>query len=955
MRRLRLVRPFRSNEDPAHLIDHSAITGISSHFISWSKSDAHSSLFLIMIISALIGCDEQRATNDPIVAGVETDMTVSEMSIGGVSAEGGTEVRDEAGIELGAGAEAGSEAGAEAGTEAGTEAGAEVPPPWIWPLEDDVEVQVTYSPFSLRLLHPHGDPLTLGDLGFGLVPELHPDLSYDPYWTYHEFLGASAPLPEGMVWASVDRLLSVEAISNSSDSEDQSWALKVLLSEGTVATLTLSRSSTSSILLSLSLDSEEDERDEPYAAFGYWEAPAREAENYYGLGESFDHVARRGTYRAMGFQPILEAESGYNEGHIPVPLLISTHGVGYFFETYKPSYFDVAYTDESVVRAEQSLPDPLKLHLIWSAHPFDALNTYYDLTARPLVPPYWSFAPHYWRNVTTGQAEVESDMQQMRDLKIPGGVFWIDRPYQNAYNDCKFDPDRYPDPEAMTLKYSALGYKMLLWHAPYTSEASDAWAEASEGQYFTEGPQFFTNFGRSMDFTHPEAVALWRRLLDRFNEYDVAGYKLDYGEDVQVGIRGRRLHFSFFDGSDELTMHHRYALLYHQTYLDSLPTHPPRTNGDNPHRVNGFILGRSSTFGGQGLAHALWPGDLDSDFHTHLEDDYWVGGLPSAVVAGLTLSASGFPFYGSDTGGFRNERPTQEVLTRWAWQTAFSAIMQIGGGGTSHFPWATSSESEPAYNERGVDWMREAAQWNIRLTDYRFTWGLNARKTGAPLLRPFGMAYPKDGRHPDDAYLLGPDLLVAPIISESSTRSVPIPEGTWLDYWTQEVTVGPADIERVVPLGSQALFLRSGAIIPLLDELTETLGEVINPETRSRAINPGPLTWVIVPGEVNEYLNHDGILAQLTPDTLTLTPHEDAPLAGEAALPAYSHYKVDLRFDSSLSAPSSLDLNGDDLSWVSDESTFNDCTGCLWSPSAGRVMINLPAHEGIPQSITWRD
>ena len=78
-----------------------------------------------------------------------------------------------------------------------------------------------------------------------------------------------------------------------------------------------------------------------------------------------------------------------------------------------------------------------------------------------------------------------------------------------------------------------------------------------------------------MDFTNPGAMELWARLLERFNQFNVAGYKLDCGEDVQVGIGGR-FRFDFFDGSDEMTMHHRYATFYHRAYLNTLPVSSPR-------------------------------------------------------------------------------------------------------------------------------------------------------------------------------------------------------------------------------------------------------------------------------------------------------------------------------------------------------------------------------------------
>ena len=59
-------------------------------------------------------------------------------------------------------------------------------------------------------------------------------------------------------------------------------------------------------------------------------------ENFYGLGESFDAVARRGTHRHMHLSVDLAQESGYNEAHFPIPLLVSTTGSGIFVEDRHP-------------------------------------------------------------------------------------------------------------------------------------------------------------------------------------------------------------------------------------------------------------------------------------------------------------------------------------------------------------------------------------------------------------------------------------------------------------------------------------------------------------------------------------------------------------------------------------------------------------------------------------------
>jgi len=95
---------------------------------------------------------------------------------------------------------------------------------------------------------------------------------------------------------------------------------------------------------------------------------------------------------------------------------------------------------------------------------------------------------------------------------------------------------------------------------------------------------------------------------------------------------------------DNQVMHNRFSGAYHTTYLGAL------LPGD------GFLITRTGAWGEQATNTAIWPGDLDSDFTEHGVDNGQgktnVGGLPSALSRGLGLSVSGYPFYGSDIGGF---------------------------------------------------------------------------------------------------------------------------------------------------------------------------------------------------------------------------------------------------------------------------------------------------------------
>ncbi|MFH1530500.1 MAG: TIM-barrel domain-containing protein [Pseudomonadota bacterium] len=574
-------------------------------------------------------------------------------------------------------------------------------------------------------------------------------------------------------------------------------------------------------------------------------APLGPQENFYGLGENYDHPARRGTLREMHFMPILPSESGYNEAHVPIPLLISTAGSALFVEDRNPGTWDVAMTDPERVVATWAVP-AAKFHLLWAGHPMDVLPRYYELTGYPALPPIWAFGILQWQDEVDGQAMVMDDALSMRALDLPCSAIWIDRPYAVPHTYFEFD-ENYPDAAQMVTDLNDLGYRVAIWSAPYLSKDLEAeYAFAAENDFFVEGDVQYEKFGTLMDFTNPEAVAFWRDLVHLATDIGIEGFKLDYGEDVQAGFGPIKLNFNFYSGEPAQVMHKKYAWYYHLTYEDTVPG-------------GSFQLNRAGTYGDQSVTDVIWPGDLDADFRFHMEEDFYVGGLPAAIAAGLSLSTSGYPFFGSDTGGYRNNRPTEEVLLRWVAQTAASTTLQFGGAGANCNPWDFTEylenvdwQEEPVvskYDEGTVETWRRFARLHIRLFPYTYTQAVAAVSGGRPVLRPYGFALPEAGEHPDFVYFHGEHLLVAPVYREEMDPEVPLPPGDrWVSWWTGEAWDGGATVVfPQPPLNQSVLLVREGAVIPMLRPTVDTLAPATDPEVDSYGNDPGRLWLVTCP------------------------------------------------------------------------------------------------------------
>lgn len=635
----------------------------------------------------------------------------------------------------------------------------------------------------------------------------------------------------------------------------------------------------------------------PYVKVAF---PVEGDEAFYGLGEWFDGAEHRGHVHPMHFLADPTLESSYNEAHVPVPFLTSTAGWAVLADSRWPGVFDVAAANPDEVTVTFNQEGGFSFDL-YGVAPRDALARYHQRTGMPEVPPDWAFAPLQWRDEGTA-ADVLADAAAIRANGIPGGCVWIDNPWQTAYNTMVPDEARrYPDWDAMIDTLEAQGFRMLTWTTPYVEEADPEYDTYVANDWLVPLVIEFNQFGPMVDLTNPDAAAAWQGRVEAAQLRGIHGWKLDYGEDVQIGINEARLAVEFANGEDERTMHHDIVRYYHDTYDDE---------GD------AFLLGRTGVLGGHVLTDAIWPGDLDSDFRIFGEDGH-VGGLPAAVRGGTGLAASGYNFYASDTGGYRHERPTEEIFLRWTEYAALLPIFQYGGSGQDHNPWNYTPDGASQFTENTLEVFRRYAVLHTRLFPYFSMLAQRAATTGLPVVMAQGFAFPDGGVHPEDTFLVGDDLLVSVVETAGTTeKSLTLPEGTWVHWWTGEAYTGTVTVPA--PLGEGPLFQRQGSAVPLLRPEVMTLAST-DGSVESWADEPGRLNARVVPG---------------APGGFTL-PSGEALAWGdeEATLTTGSVYGG---WDIEVWAPGGL--SGAEADGVALTEGADGCTGC-WIPGDPWVRI----------------
>lgn len=699
----------------------------------------------------------------------------------------------------------------------------------------------------------------------GIVDEVDGEVNYDPWPLVTEDILYTPPA--GLEWLS---LVSVEADGGGAtlEANETPVVFRLTYDKGLSATLMVEKAGEGSYKLLLMPDIQSG------LGLAYYRLRPRVDgdEGFYGLGEYYDHVNHRGLIRAMQLEVAGEMETGYNDAHVPVPFVVGTTGWGLFVECPYPGVFDMASKSDDILEVTfgpgPGASDGLTFHLFAARHPLDLIKHYYDVTGYPSLPARWALGPWIWRDELNDyepgrmQADVEDDLRTIRDLDLATTAYWIDRPYANGVNSFDFHTEQFPDPQGMIDLAQDMGFRMALWHTPYVSKDREKSERTLELREFAEESGYFppemgiitSKWGPPIDLTNPEAYDWWRELIREYVDMGIEGFKLDYGEDVLPGGFGVRSKWLFHDGSTERTMHALYQLFYHRVYAELFP------------EEGGFLLCRGGTYGDQKYVNVIWPGDIDARMWKggeEIEDDgkikKAVGGMPGAVVASQTLGVSGFPFFGSDTGGYLHAPPDKETFARWFEHSALSSVMQVGTN-SNDVPWEYGDEN--GFDEEMLGWYRMYARLHLRLFPYEWTLAKDIARTGRPIQRSLGLAHPEIGLHPDFDYLFGDALLVAPVVERGAReRTVVFPGGDWADWWDGSVYDGNQTATVSAPLSKLPLFLRRGGIVPLLRPTIDAIAPVAEnyaDSADSYGETPGVLYPRIFAGEASELVLFDG-------------------------------------------------------------------------------------------------
>lgn len=348
---------------------------------------------------------------------------------------------------------------------------------------------------------------------------------------------------------------------------------------------------------------------------------------------------------------------------------------------------------------------------------------------------------------------------------LPAGIIMIDDTWQEDYGKWVFHPGRFPDPKAMCDELHRMGFKVMLWVTPFVSmDQYEICVSVGDGFLKKEGvgtyPIWWWNgTSASIDFSNRQGYEWFDSQLRRLtDEFGVDGFKFDAGD------------FGLFP-ADAISAGNMTAWEYCAAFAGFGEKYP----------YNEFRAAWKS--GGKPLVQRL-----------HDKGHSWEA-LNALIPEMMAANLNGYWFCAPDMiggGSFASFLPgcviDSDLIVRSAQVHALMPMMQF-----SVAPWRILDREH-------LDAVLESVKIRDSLLDRIVELMHEASVSGEPVVSPLEYRFPHQGlANVKNQFMLGPDIMVAPMTEPGTTRTVSLPRGKWI---SDDGTVydGGMDITIEVPL-----------------------------------------------------------------------------------------------------------------------------------------------------------
>ncbi len=516
--------------------------------------------------------------------------------------------------------------------------------------------------------------------------------------------------------------------------------------------------------------------------------PLQPGEKIYGLGLQMSGMNRRGNVYHLQVDHYAE---GSDRLHAPTPMYVSSLGYAVFFNTSRPInvYAGVGnqlndpkipgFRDRNTDRKWDAQPDSgcveasvqapgLEVSIFAGSSPMEALQRYTLYCGGGAMPPMWAIG--FWHrtpSLATAQ-QVLNEVQEFEKRGFPLDVIGLEPGWQSrSYpGSMEWSPERFPDAAGFVIAMKKQGVHVNLWENPYVAPKTDL--------YKRLGAEFGSHtvwLGAVPDIYAPTAAKVVKDFhREHHLDLGVSGYKIDEVDGFDFWLWPD--HATFPSGPDGLQMRQIYGVLWQKT-LDQMF----RAKGE---RTYGLVRGSNGSA-------TRFPFAIYSDTYDHHQ---YVTALTNSSLAGVTWCAE------------IRSADTDEEWVRRMQSACLSPIAQLNAWDSGKKPW-----SYPKVENE----IREAMMLRESLAPYLYTAFAQVNLDGIPPVRPMSLV---DGGQETDQYMLGDNLLFAPMFAGQKSRKVRLPKGKWYDYSSGQLVGSNEPITISPKLNEIPLYVRGGTFIP---------------------------------------------------------------------------------------------------------------------------------------------
>ncbi|WP_421724187.1 TIM-barrel domain-containing protein [Bauldia sp.] len=512
--------------------------------------------------------------------------------------------------------------------------------------------------------------------------------------------------------------------------------------------------------------------------------------------------------------------------HAVIPFVVSSRGYGLLWNNPATGRVDFA---ANITRWTADSTNGLDYWIVAGDSPRDIVRAYHDATGHSPDIPDWALGFWQCKLRYRTQDELLSVAREYKQRGLPLSCIVIDFFHWTRQGEWKFDPADWPDPGALIDELRSMGVEAMVSIWPTVSASSEHYKTMTErGLLLTAerglpvviafpdkdpfGPGFFTYY----DAFNAEARDFhWEIVKRNYVDHGFRHFWLDACEPEMRPAHPENVRTAMGNGAEILCA---YPLLHEQRYRQGLD----EVGGD------GVLLCRSAWAGSQRHGVILWSGDVWSNWE-------W---FRAQIPAGLHAGMAGLGWWTTDIGGFYeghvHSPAFHELLVRWFEFGVFSPICRLHGFrvpedvpppaegepvtyGQDTFNIFTNTGGPNEVWSFGADVeaiLIELLRVREALRPYLKDCFANYAATGDPVMAPVHYHFPDElaQRGEPMTYMLGPDLLVAPVTEPGTERmTVALPGASdWLHAWTGEPFQGGRSATVDCPPGRCPVFVRAG-------------------------------------------------------------------------------------------------------------------------------------------------